>query len=267
MRILVSNDDGILAPGLAALCEAVADLGDLSVVAPDSPQSATGHSITLTHPLTVQQVRVQGLRPFVGMSVDGRPADCVRLAIKALLPQPPDLVLSGINAGANAGINVFYSGTVAAAVEAAMCGIPAVAFSAGMTGGPVDFARTAKLCRWALDRLLAGAGLRKGDLINVNIPPNKPGWPLGVRVAHQSTAGLDDSYVKCFEENGKASYRLSDDYDFAHKHDQTDVHGLGEGYITITPLRFDLTDYDGLSALEKITWGQAPRAADPRKTL
>lgn len=265
MKILISNDDGILAPGLIALYDAVADMGEVSVVAPDSPQSASGHSITLTHPLTVQQIRVEGQRSFVGASVDGRPADCVRLALKALLPQPPDLVLSGINAGANAGINVFYSGTVAAAVEAAMCGIPAVAFSAGMAGGPVDFARIAKLCRWVLDKLLAGRGLRKGDLINVNIPSNKPGWPLGVRVSRQSTSGLDDSYVKCFEENGKISYKLSDDYDFAHKHNQTDVHGLGEGYITITPLRFDLTDYDELSTLEKTDWGQAPRTADSRK--
>ena len=118
MRILISNDDGILSPGLAALYAVVADMGEVHVVAPDSPQSAAGHSITLRHPLVIQPVKVCSPQPFTGSSVNGRPADCIRLAIRNLLPSPPDLVLSGINEGANIGINVFYSGTVAAAAEA-----------------------------------------------------------------------------------------------------------------------------------------------------
>jgi len=175
VRILLSNDDGIAAPGLAALRQAVADLGEVTVVAPAGPQSAAGHSITLTHPLTVRRLRVAHVQAaFDGLSVDGRPADCVRLAIRNLLPSPPDLVLSGINAGANVGVNVFYSGTVAAAAEAAMFGIPAVAFSAALHDNqpltPEQFAAVAAHCRRVLNQLLA-RGLAPGDLINVNIPP------------------------------------------------------------------------------------------------
>ncbi|MCK4602916.1 MAG: 5'/3'-nucleotidase SurE, partial [Phycisphaerae bacterium] len=167
MRILLSNDDGILAPGLAALHEAVADVGEISIVAPDTSQSAAGHGITFRHPLTVRRMRIGGAGGLAGISVDGRPADCVRLAIRNLLPERPDLVLSGINAGANIGVNVFYSGTVAAAAEAAMFNIPAVALSAEMARGQVDFERAGRLCRWVLEKLLAD-GLEPGDLISVN---------------------------------------------------------------------------------------------------
>ena len=162
MRILISNDDGILAPGLAALHAAVCDLGETTVVAPSSPQSAAGHSITLREPLAVRRVMVNdSAHPFWGNSVAGRPADCVRLAVRKLLAEWPDLVVSGINAGANVGVNVFYSGTVAAAAEAAMLGIPSVAFSAAYRASPdeIDYARARRLCRWVLDGLRA-VGLR-----------------------------------------------------------------------------------------------------------
>jgi len=129
MNILVCNDDGIFAPGLASLVWVARQLGDVTVVAPESPQSAMAHSITLTRPLTVTPVKIPGEHGFDGLAVDGRPADCVRLAVKNLITTPVDLVLSGINPGANVGINVFYSGTVAAAAEATMIGIPAVAVS------------------------------------------------------------------------------------------------------------------------------------------
>ena len=191
MRILLSNDDGIDSPGLAALRAAVNDLGAVTVVAPSSPQSAAGHAITVHQPLEVRRIKV-GPEEFLGISVDGRPADCVRLAIRTLLPEPPDLVLSGINEGANVGINVFYSGTVAAAAEGAMFGIPAVAFSAGNAGG-VNFPQVARLCRKVLNQLLRD-GLTRGDLINVNIPVLKEGVPKGIRVVPQSTAGMEDFY-------------------------------------------------------------------------
>ena len=128
MRILLSNDDGILAPGLAALHAAAKHFGEVTVIAPRSARSASGHSITIHKPLIVQHVPPNGPEKFAGISVDGSPADCVRLAIRRLLSEPPDLVCTGINAGANVGVNVFYSGTVAGAAEAAMLGIPAVAF-------------------------------------------------------------------------------------------------------------------------------------------
>jgi 5'-nucleotidase len=256
MRILLSNDDGILAPGLAALRAAVADLGEITVVAPDSPQSASGHSITLQHPLLVKRVRAGGPAPFEGLSVDGRPADCVRLALRNLLPGRPDLVLSGINAGANAGINVFYSGTVAAAAEAAMNGIPAVAFSARMTD-PIDFGRVAALCRWVLQRLLAD-GLARGDLINVNIPSLGAGRPAGIRVVRQSTAELADFYHRQDDGDGRESYRLGEEYSYAPGQDDTDVAALAEGYVTITPLHVDMTNHDRLAGLETAHWEELP---------
>ena len=252
MRILLSNDDGILAPGLAALHAAVANMGHVDVVAPDSPQSAAGQAITLTHPLTVRQVKMDGVGGFSGMSVDGRPADCVRLAIRNLLAEPPDLVLSGINAGSNVGINVFYSGTVAAAAEAAMFGIPAVAFSASMTG-EVDFAFFGRTCRTVLDRLLE-ARIAPGELISVNIPAIQKGFPRGVRVARQATAGLEDVYQRHEAIGDAQQYRIADKYDFAPCDDDTDVIALAEGYITITPLHIDRTDHRRLKDLSGRNW-------------
>ena len=251
MRILLSNDDGILAPGLAALYEAAQGLGELSVVAPDSPQSAAGHAITLSHPLVVQRLRVGGASGFDGISVDGRPADCVRLAIRNLLPVRPDLVISGINAGSNVGINVFYSGTVAAATEGAMLGIPSIAVSAAMTG-QVDFGRIAALTRQVLQKLLA-AGLRSGDLMNVNLPPLDGGPSKGICVARQSTAGIEDIYQMQAHE-GQESYRLGESYDFAAGDLDSDVIRLGEGFITITPLQIDRTDRGRLEELSARAW-------------
>ena len=260
MRILLSNDDGILAPGLAALYAAVEDVGEATVVAPDSPQSAAGHSITLRQPLTVQHVQVNGTRPFWANSVDGRPADCVRLAVRRLLPDWPDIVLTGINGGANVGVNVFYSGTVAAAAEAAMLGIPAVAFSAGtrsVGGEDIDYPRAAALCRWVLDRLL-DVGLSAGDLINVNVPVLGPDRPLGVRVVPQSTAELEDVYYRTTDSHGRECYQLSDEYSFAHHGDDTDVAALAEGYVTVTPLHVDMTRRDRLEAVAKGNWSDPP---------
>ena len=238
----------------------MSDLGETTVVAPSTPQSATGHSITLREPLTVHRIRINDSdTPFWGNSVDGRPADCVRLAVRKLLAEWPDLVLSGINAGANAGINVFYSGTVAAAAEAAMLGIPSVAFSAGYESDPdeIDYARAAELSRWVVDGLLE-TGLRPRDLINVNFPSLGPGRPLGVRVVPQSTSELDDVYYASVDRQGRECYRLSETYSFARHHENTDVALLAEGYITVTPLHVDMTLHERLADLANGAWGDVP---------
>ncbi len=251
MKILLSNDDGILAPGLAALYAAVADLGEVTVVAPASPQSAAGQGITVLHPLVVERVHVKGAIDFWGHSVDGRPADCTRLALRKLLPAKPDLVLSGINNGANVGMHVFYSGTVAAAAEGTMSGVPSVAFSAALSE-EIDFARIARLCRWVLDRLLAG-GLLPRDLINVNIPALGPDLPRGVRVAPQSRADLLETYHHHLAADGQASYKL-DEYAFIGGEVDSDVIGIEEGYITVTPLHVDRTDRERLTELQDVDW-------------
>jgi 5'-nucleotidase len=255
MHILLSNDDGIQAPGLAALYRAVADMGTISVVAPDSPQSAAGHSITLKHPLAVRRVRLEGVAAQA-CSVSGRPADCVRLAIRKLLEERPDIVLSGINAGTNVGINVLYSGTVAAAAEGAMLGIPSVAFSAALDGG-VDYDHVGRLCRRVLQRLLEGP-MRVGDLINVNVPSLAGGEPLGVKVVKQSTAGLTDSYIRHGDDPDAEAYRLSDEYEHIHQ-ERTDVSALLEGHITVTPLHVDMTNHQRLAELQNLRWTDAQR--------
>jgi 5'-nucleotidase len=262
MRLLLSNDDGVLAPGLAALYAAVADMGEVAVVAPDSPQSAAGHSITIGGALAVRPVRIEGPPALRAFSVSGRPADCVRLAVRSLLPDRPDLVLSGINAGANVGINVFYSGTVAAAAEGAMFGIPSVAFSLA-TGAQVDFAAAAVHCRAVLAALLA-SGLRPGDLINVNIPPQDGSKePAGVRVVKQSTSGISDEYVRMAAGEAAGaeatdaelqSFRLGSNYDFLTRQEDTDVVALAEGFITVTPLHVDMTDHARLTRLAQLPW-------------
>src|SRR5262249_10171972 len=169
VRILLTNDDGIHAPGLRALRAELRKLGEVVVVAPATEQSAVGHSITLSTPLVVQQVFDEA-KEFLGWAVEGRPADCVKLALLELLPEPPDLVVSGLNAGSNAGINVLYSGTVAAAIEGAFFRQTSIACSQEYSkAAPPDLARGAALARRVIEQVLAHrpAG---GALFNVNIP-------------------------------------------------------------------------------------------------
>ena len=255
MRILLTNDDGILHPGLAALRWAVADLGELTVVAPDSPQSATGRSITLHDPIVCERVHVDG--QFWGFGLSGRPADCVKLAVRELMNGRPDLVLAGINPGANVGVNVFYSGTVAAAAEGAMLGVPSVAFSLD-TGEEINFRRAARIARWVLDALLS-AGLGPGHLINVNIPALSSQTPRGVKVIAQSTAAITESYRLEERREGRCIYRLGQHYEHVAPPPETDVTALAEGYITVTPLQADLTDHQQLESLRRHPWPEPPR--------
>jgi len=264
MNILLSNDDGVHAPGLAALREGVADLGKTTIVAPESAQSAAGHAITLKAALPIRRVQLAGEGAGEAIGVDGRPADCVRLAIRKLLDEPPELVLTGINPGANVGVNVFYSGTVAAAAEAAMLAIPAVAFSA--VPPPAmnlpSFRPIAKLCRWVLGELL-GSGLNPGDLMNVNIPALwdekgvGPRAPLGVQIVPQSTAEIEDVYHS-ERTGGREAFRLADEYRFTPEQENTDVVRLAEGYITVTPLHVDMTNHDRLAVMSSRKWGEVP---------
>lgn len=254
MRILLVNDDGIEAPGLAALHAAAEGLGERTIVAPDSPQSAAGRSMTLHDPLHVARVTTEG--GLVGTSVSGRPVDCVKLAMRELLDEPPELVLAGINAGANVGINVFYSGTVAAAAEGAVVGIPSVAFSlAG--GGEMDYARAGGIARWVLGRLLESQ-LHPGDLINVNIPALWRGGPRGVKFAAQGTAAITETYHRTDETDAELVFRLSAEYEHTPEEGETDVTALAEGYITITALHSDLTDRSRMDQLRGHDWQGAP---------
>jgi 5'-nucleotidase len=252
MRILISNDDGILAPGLAALREAVLDLGEVIVVAPDAPQSATGRAITLGGPMVCQKVHVEDA--FWGYSLGGKPTDCVKVAVDELTDGMPDLILSGINAGSNVGVNVFYSGTVAAAAEGALYGMAAVSFSlAGGGGDPMDFKRAARICRQLLDRFL-DEGLAGGQLLNVNIPTLGGGPPKGVKVVPQSTAAISEEYIRSETTDGKLLFQLSDYYEHGPAAGETDVSALEAHYITVTPLHADLTDHSLLARFRRAEW-------------
>lgn len=247
MRILLSNDDGILAPGLLAMYHALRKLGDVFVVAPESPQSAAAHAITVHGPVAVRKVHVQ--EAFFGHSVAGRPADCVKLAIKALLDQPPDLVVSGINDGANVSINVLYSGTVAAAAEGALLGYPAVAVSLEW-GAERDFNRAARIALPIIRRLVED-GLGPRQLVNINIPDLTPGDPRGVRVVPMATRIMLDEFVRHTAPDGCDYYWLTaESFEHAEAAAESDLDALQDRYVSVTPLHFDMTQYSLLDKLK-----------------
>ncbi|MGD0139279.1 MAG: 5'/3'-nucleotidase SurE [Tepidisphaeraceae bacterium] len=242
MLILLTNDDGITAPGLVALYHQLKSLGEVHVVAPASVQSATGHGITLSAPLLTNRVKVADA--FTGIAVDGSPADCVKLAVAQLLPRPADLVVSGMNSGANVGINVIYSGTVAAAIEAAFLGLPSVAVSLHLRAEiPPDFERAAMFARQTIEPILA-AGLKPGYVANVNIPCLEPHQsPAGVKIVRQCTRPWTDTYERRKDPRGRDYFWNSSVFVLGATDDDTDVAAVRDGYITITPLQFDLTDH------------------------
>lgn len=251
MRILVTNDDGILAPGIAALGRALRPLGDIEVVAPESGQSGAAHAITFMAPLITQRVTIDG--DLSGWSVDGSPADCVKLGVHELCEARPELVVSGINAGSNRGVDVIYSGTVAAAVEAAFIGIPSLAVSLEASA-VLDFERAAVYARAAVERAVELA-ITPGMVLNVNIPRLDRGEPRGVKVVPQSTTPWTDSYDRRVDPRGRSYFWLTDQGDREPDSRETDLSELRAGYVTITPLQYDLTQYAQLKHLRE-AWGE-----------
>ncbi|MBI1917396.1 MAG: 5'/3'-nucleotidase SurE [Planctomycetes bacterium] len=240
MRILLTNDDGVHAPGLRALRAELKKLGAVIVVAPATEQSAVGHSITLSTPLIVQQVFDES-KEFIGWAVEGRPADCVKLALLELLPESPDLVVSGLNAGANAGINVLYSGTVAAAIEGAFFRQVSVACSQEYTKAtPPDFTTGAALARHVIEQILAHRP-PPGSLFNVNLPSPERGPVRGVRAVPQNAAPYSERFDRRIDPRGRVYFWSTPEFGCPDPHPDTDVTALAEGYVTVTPLQFDLT--------------------------
>lgn len=250
MLILLTNDDGIRAPGILAALKVLRGLGDVHVVAPETVQSATGHGITIAQPLMTYDVPVD--EQTVGISVDGRPADCVKLAVNQLLPRRPDLVVSGINSGANVGINVLYSGTVAAAIEAAFLGLPSVALSLHLVKGVPDYDNAARHCLGVIKTLIAEGGVAPGQMVNVNVPGGLTGEmrPRGTRVVRQCVRPWDDLYEKRLTPSGRPYFWNTAKFALKGTETDTDVGALRDGYVTVTPLKFDLTCRDAMSKLE-----------------
>lgn len=253
MRILLTNDDGIYAPGLRALRTELQKLGTVTVVAPATEQSAAGHSVTLLNPLLVSEVTEDDGTTFVGWAVEGRPADCVKLALLELLPEPPDVIVSGLNAGSNAGINVLYSGTVAAAIEGAFYRRTAIAVSLEYDKKIYDFPAAARYARQVVEQILA----RKpadGMLFNVNLPVLERGPVKGVKVLPQNASPYTEKFDRRVNPRGRTYFWASPEFLCPDPHPGTDVEALAEGYITVTPLKFDLTDHVRLKELETWEW-------------
>jgi 5'-nucleotidase len=250
MRILITNDDGILAPGIEALYRAVADLGDVHVVAPEASQSAMGHGISVLTPMLAHRVHVNNT--FHGWSVSGKPADCVKLALLELLDARPDFVLSGINAGANTAHNVYYSGTVAGAVEAAFFGVPSIAFSLQLSD-ELDFEKAGKIAR-SIFQEFARRRPAPGTVLSVNIPALDAGWPRGVRICRQGAAAMNEYYRKDVDAHGRAIYWLDGRFPEHDGRPDSDLTALNERYVAITPLRFDLTCDGTLTQVKGWDW-------------
>ncbi|MCI0499405.1 MAG: 5'/3'-nucleotidase SurE [Planctomycetales bacterium] len=249
MHILLTNDDGIFAPGLAALYKRLTGLGDVTVAAPSDIQSGAGHSISLDE-ICCEYIAIAG--KFSGYSIGGSPADCVKLAINKLIDteKPVDLVVSGLNHGANVGINVFYSGTVAGAIEAAFYNLPAIAASAAFDE-PMDFEAAADAAFGVIRQL---TDLSRGRVANLNIPRFSTGVPKGVLVVPQSTHGFDEGYEVRTDAFGQQIYKLTGGNHRDPKDGDggwTDTTALAAGYITLTCLRQELTDPKGNQALSQ----------------
>jgi len=250
MRVLLCNDDGIYAPGLAAIHQELAPRHDVQLVAPDRAMSGESHALTIRHPVIWKEIKVS--ERMSGVAVEGTPADCIKLAFNALLPQPPELVVSGINDGLNTGIHVLYSGTVAAAMEAAILGSTAIAVS--MQRAPdIDFARGAKIAMEIIDQILRQKPAPR-QVFNINIPRLKKGWPVGVRVVPQSIRPTMDKIERRTDPNGRPYYWLTGDFVEWDDVPETDIHSIREGYVTVTPLQFNLTSKEDLAAMRDWKW-------------
>ncbi len=250
--ILLTNDDGIHAEGLRQLRIAAEKVGRVVISAPENEQTAVGHAITLYDPVRVHEVTKNG--EFYGYGVGGTPADAVKLALHALLDRPPDLVISGINDGPNLGINVLYSGTVSAATEAAILGVPAIAVSVARKQDPPFpwvLPHVEKLAHWVLEN-----GLPPGVALNVNVPALPPDEVEGFRLTTQALTKMRETFERREDPRGKSYYWLSGEATANDTANGSDITAVNEGYVSVTPLFYDLTAHSrskGLSeSLEKL---------------
>lgn len=249
MRLLLTNDDGIYAEGLRALHMELSRDAECLIVAPEAEQSAVGHAITLSRPLMVRRARRNG--QYFGYAVAGTPADCVKLGIKELSAQPFDLVVSGINRGANVGINVIYSGTVSAATEGAILGVPSIALSLDSHSENADFSVAARFAR----RLVAFIGKSpeiRNMALNVNIPSLPESEIRGIAVTRQGSARLVEAFEKRTDPREHTYYWLAGETLLSEGEDTaSDAISLKKGLISITPIQYDLTRHDLIAHLEK----------------
>lgn len=248
--ILVTNDDGITAPGIRTLIEVMNSIGDVIVVAPDSPQSGTGHAITINSTLFVEEIKIDEGKQRE-YSCSGTPADCVKLAINEIFDRKPDLCVSGINHGSNSSINVIYSGTMSAAIEAGIEGIPAIGFSLLDYNWNANFKATKSFVKTIAENVLK-EGLPKGVVLNVNLP-NLPKKDIkGIKVCRQAKANWEEEFDKRKNPQGREYYWLTGKFVNLDKGEDTDEWALKNGYVSVVPIQFDLTAHHCIQNLN--TW-------------
>jgi len=241
-RILVTNDDGVHSEGIHALADALRRLGDVTVVAPHIEASAIGHALTLRRPLRLEELRA-GV-----YEVDGTPTDCVNVAFTKLFDTPPDLVVSGINKGLNIGDDVTYSGTVSGAMEAALLGVPGIAVSLARTTGVYDFGPSAAAAA-TIAALILRVGLAPRTFLSLNVPTGQPkGFRLTVQGKRNHVTIVDE---RC-DPRGKAYYWIEEGQNDWEPHDRSDFQAVHDGFVSVTPLQPDMTDYTALERLETL---------------
>lgn len=247
--ILITNDDGITAPGIRHLVEAVQGLGRIVVVAPDKPQSGMGHAITIGFPLRMSKVKMmEGVEAW---SCSGTPVDCVKIAVDKILHRKPDLCLSGINHGANHSINVIYSGTMSAAIEASIESIPSIGFSLLDYSVEADFTGAKKYARIIVEQLKKMKSIDKHLCLNVNFPAIPEPLIMGIKIARQAYAKYEEDFYERDDPHGRKYYWLTGAFVNFDEGKDTDVWALENNYVSVVPVQFDLTNYTLKSKLEK----------------
>ncbi len=250
MRVLLTNDDGIFAEGLQVMARQFEKIATTYVMAPDHEQSATGHAITMHRPLRAERVKFLHSPDLPAWAVNGTPADCVKLAVEAVLPEKVDLVVSGINRGANLGTDVLYSGTVSAAIEGAILGLPAIAISLTEDKEPRFEYAAEFVCRLAT--ALVGKGMPAGTLLNVNVPGGTREQIKGVAVTRLGVRQYRNAFARRTDPRGRTYYWLAGELVDADEDDDTDAAAIKNCKVSVTPIHFDLTSHDTLETLK--TW-------------
>ncbi|MDC1361966.1 5'/3'-nucleotidase SurE [Crocinitomicaceae bacterium] len=245
--ILVTNDDSIHAKGIKELVAVAKTFGQVIVVAPDKPQSGMGHAITISNPLRIQ--KYEGFEEVTAYECSGTPVDCVKIAIFEILKRKPDLLLSGINHGENSSTNVLYSGTMSAAIEGAMESIPSIGFSLADFDADADFEATKSISRKIIKDVILN-GLPKNTCLNVNIPKLHLKDIKGIKVCAQAHAYWDDKFESRLDQFGRPYYWLTGDFSDIDKREDTDLFALKNGYASVVPTHFDLTNYQVLENLK-----------------
>ena len=248
--ILVTNDDGITAPGLRTLVKVMNKIGEVVVVAPDSPQSGMGHAITVDDTLYCKKEKIDN-GPQTEYSTSGTPADCVKLAVNEILERKPDLCVSGINHGSNASINVIYSGTMSAAIEAGIEGIPSIGFSLSDYSWNVSFESCEKHVEHISRKILEKSN-KKNIILNVNFPKIRKGAKYkGIKITRQAKSYWKETFDKRENPNGKKYYWLTGEHINLDKGKDTDQSALKSGYISIVPIMYDMTSYSEIDEINK----------------